>query len=50
MRGRHVSADDSKRQAVKSNDLVSLVSLGQLRLTVTVCHRCMAVYTSGGME
>ena len=36
-----------KRQAVKSNELLSL---GQPRLTVTVCPRCKAVYRSGGME
>ena len=48
MRWRHPSDDDSQRQTVKSNDLLSL---GQLRLAVTaVCPRCKAVYRSGGME
>ena len=32
---------------MKSNDLLSL---GQLRLSVTVCPRCKAVYRSGGTE
>ena len=47
MRWRHVSDDDPQRQAVKSNDFLSL---GQLRLAVTVCPRCKAVYMSGGVE
>ena len=42
-----MSDDDSRRQAVQSNDLLSL---GQLKLTVTVCPRCEAVYRSGGMD
>ena len=47
MRWSHVSDDDSQRQAVKSNDLLSL---DQRKLTLTVCPRCWAVYRSGVME
>ena len=47
MRWRHVSDDDSQRQAVKINDFLYI---GQLMLTVTVCPQCKAVYRSGGME
>ena len=39
----HVSDDDSKRQAVKSNDFLYI---GQRKLTVTVCPRCKAVCRS----
>ena len=47
VRWRHVSHDDSQRHSVKSNDFLSL---GQLRLTVTVCPWCKAVYRSSGMK
>ena len=42
MKSRHMSDDDSQRQAVKSNDLVSL-----RQLTLTVCPQCKAVCRSG---
>ena len=47
MRRSHVSDDDSRRQAVKSNDFLCI---GQLKLTETVCPQRKAVYRSGGME
>ena len=46
MRWGHVSDDDSQRH-VKSNDFLYF---GQLKLTVTVCPQCKAVYRSGAME
>ena len=47
MRWRHVSDDDSQRQAVKNIDFLCI---GQLQLTATVCPQCKAVHRSGGME
>ena len=41
-----MSDDDSQRH-VKSNDFLYF---GQLKLTVTVCPQCKAVYRSGAME
>ena len=47
MRWSHVSDDDSRRQAVKSD---GVLCIGQLKLTATVCPRCKAVHRSSGME